>query len=50
MSSGVSEDVLENSARFPEEQVQTPGGQTSFSAPKALESLSLACIGPALPK
>ena len=50
MSSGVSEDVMEISDRFPEEQVQTPGGQTSFSAPKALDSVSLACIGPALPE
>ena len=32
MSSGVSEDVLEISDRFPEEQVQIPGGQTSFLA------------------
>ena len=46
----VSKVAFEMSDRFPVEQLQTPGGQTSFSALRALDSLSLACIGPALPK
>ena len=50
MSYRVSKDAFEMSDRFSVEQVQTPGGQTSFSALRALDSLTLVCIGPALPK